>query len=160
MGRLQNSGFAVKKYLFSEFTSFSIIILLLLFISSSPFHKTFAASPAFELQALSDQRNDWVQTYGNDSTHLESDYANILETDYLSNGKTLMATFWLAPNLENASTYNQPYKRISYGMLIDLASKNINTGYNGADYDYYIEELMENGVNIFTSYHQQVLMCL
>ncbi|MGA9743539.1 MAG: hypothetical protein WBQ16_02880 [Nitrososphaeraceae archaeon] len=141
MGRLQNSGFAVKKYLFSAFTSFSIIILLLLllFISSSPFHKTFAASPAFELQALSDQRNDWVQTYGNDGSHLKSDYANILETDYLSDGKTLKATFWLAPNLENASTYNQPFKRISYGMLIDLASKNINTGYNGADYDYYIE---------------------
>lgn len=141
MGRLKNSGFAVKKYLFSAFTSFSIIILLLLllFISSSPFHKTFAASSAFELQALSDQRNDWVQTYGNDSTHLKSDYANILETDYLSDGKTLKATFWLTPNLENASTYNQPFKRISYGMLIDIASKNINTGYNGADYDYYIE---------------------
>jgi hypothetical protein len=141
MGRLQNSGFAVKKYLFSVFTSFSIIILLLLllFISSSPFHKTFAASSSFELQALSDQGNDWVQTYGNDSTHLKSDYANILETDYLSDGKTLKATFWLTPNLENASTYNQPFKRISYGMLIDIASKNINTGYNGADYDYYIE---------------------
>ena len=143
MGRLQNSGFAVKKYLFSAFTSFSIIILLLLllllFISSSPFHKTFAASSSFELQALSDQGNDWVQTYGNDSTHLKSDYANILETDYLSDGKTLKATFWLTPNLENASTYNQPFKRISYGMLINLASKNINTGYNGADYDYYIE---------------------
>jgi len=141
MGRLQNSGFAVKKYLFSVFTSFSIIILLLLllFISSSPFHKTFAASSSFELQALSDQGNDWVQTYGNDSTHLKSDYANILETDYLSDGKTLKATFWLTPNLENASTYNQPFKRISYGMLINLASKNINTGYNGADYDYYIE---------------------
>ena len=87
MGRLQNSGFAVKKYLFSVFTSFSIIILLLLFISSSPFHKTFAASSSFELQALSDQGNDWVQTYGNDSTHLKSDYANILETDYLSDEK-------------------------------------------------------------------------
>jgi len=143
MGRLKNSGFAVKKYLFSAFTSFSIIILLLLllFIFSSPFHKTFAASSAFELQALSGQGNDWVQTYGNDSTHLKSDYANILETDYLSDGKTLKATFWLTPNLENASTYNQPFKRISYGMLIDIASKNINTGYNGADYDYYIEEV-------------------
>jgi hypothetical protein len=133
MRRLKNLGFA----------SFSVIILLLLllllYICSFPFQKTFAVSPAFELQALSDQKNDWVQTYGNDSTHLKSDYTNILETDYLSDGKTLMATFWLAPNLENASTYNQPFKRISYGMLINLASKNINTGYNGADYDYYIE---------------------
>jgi hypothetical protein len=41
--------------------------------------------------------------------------------------------------LEKASTYNQPFKKISYGMLIDLASANINTGYNGANYDFYIE---------------------
>jgi hypothetical protein len=127
-----------KKYFFSEFASFDIIILLL-FISSSPFHKTFAASPAFELQGLIDQRSDWVQTYGNDSTHLKSDYANLLETDYLSDGNTLKATFWLASNMENASAYNQPFKKISYGMLIDLASLTINTGYNGADYDFYIE---------------------
>ena len=59
------------------------MLLLLLFIFSSPFHKTFAASPAFDLQALTEQRNDWVQTYGNDSTNLKSDYADLLETDYL-----------------------------------------------------------------------------
>ena len=131
----------MKQY-FSEFASFDIIIillLLLLFIFSSTFHKTFAASPAFDLQALDDQRNDWVQTYGNDSTHLKSDYADLLEADYLSDGKTLNAIFWLASNLENASAYNQPFKKISYGMLIDLASTNINHGYNGADYDFYIE---------------------
>jgi hypothetical protein len=158
---LHNTAFTVKKY-FSAFASFDIIIimlLLLLFISSSPFHNTFAASPAFDLQALTDQRSDWVQTYGNDSTHLKSDYANLLETDYLSDGKTLNATFWLASNLENASAYNQTFKKISYGMLIDIASTTINAGYNGADYDFYIKQLMENGVNIFTNYHQQVPMC-
>jgi hypothetical protein len=133
-----------KKYFFSAFDSFDIMImlfllLLLLFIFSSTFHKTFAASPAFDLQALDDQRNDWVQTYGNDSTHLKSDYADLLDADYLSDGKTLNAIFWLASNSENASAYNQPFKKISYGMLIDLASTNINHGYNGADYDFYIE---------------------
>ena len=112
---------------------------MLLFVSSSPFHKTFAASPAFDLQGLTDQRGDWVQTYGNDSTHLKSDYANLLETDYLSDGKTLNATFWLASNSENASAYNQPFKKISHGTLIDIASTTINAGYNGADYDFYIE---------------------
>jgi hypothetical protein len=134
-----------KKY-FSGFVSFDIIIIIIvvvvvviLLISSSPFHKTFAASPAFDLQALTDQRNDWVQTYGNDSTHLKSDYAELLETDYLSDGKTLNATFWLASNLQDASAYNQPFKKISYGMLIDLASTTINSGYNGANYDFYIE---------------------
>jgi hypothetical protein len=116
-----------------------LLILLLIFISSSAFHKTFAASPAFDLQALTDQRNDWVQTYGNDSTHLKSDYANLVATGYLSDGKTLNATLWLASNLVNASAYNQPFKKISYGMLIDIASTTINAGYNGADYDLYIE---------------------
>jgi hypothetical protein len=92
------------------------------------------------LQALADQRNDWLQTYGNDSTHLKSDYAELLEADYLSDGKTLNATFWLASsNLENASAYNQPFKKISYGMLIDIASTTINAGYNGADYYFYVE---------------------
>ena len=41
--------------------------------------------------------------------------------------------------MEKGSTYNQPFKKISYGMLIDLASANINRGYNGANYDFYIE---------------------
>src|SRR5437762_1112456 len=115
-----------------------LLLLLLLFIPYSPFHKTFAASPAFDLQALADQRNDWVQTHGNDITDLKSDYAELLETDYLSDGKTLNATFWLVSNLQVASAYNEPFKKISYGMLADLASATINAGYNGADYDYYI----------------------
>jgi hypothetical protein len=134
-----------KKCFFSVLAPFDVVViiflllsLLLLFSFSSPFHRTFAASPSFDLQALSDQRTDWVQTYGNDNTHLKSDYANLLEEDYISDGKTLNATLWLA-NLENVSPYNQPFKRISYGMLIDIASLDINSGYNGADYDFYIE---------------------
>jgi hypothetical protein len=130
-----------QKYL--TFTSIDVIfMLLLLLISNSLFHKAFAASPAFDQIFITDTqvgKNDWVQTYGNDSTHLKSDYTNILAVDYLSDGKTLDATFWLASNLEKASTYNQQFNKISYGMLIDLASTNVNTGYNGADYDFYIE---------------------
>jgi hypothetical protein len=88
---------------------------------------------------LNSKKSEIRKTYGNDSAHLKSDYSNLLAVDYLSDGKTLKATFWLASNLENASTYNQPFKKISYGMLIDLASTNFATGYNGADYDFYIE---------------------
>jgi hypothetical protein len=46
----------------------------------------------------------------------------------------------LASGFENssASTYNQPFRKISYGMLID-ADFNTKTGYNGADYDFYVE---------------------
>jgi hypothetical protein len=120
------------------FISFIIISILLLLISSS-FHRTFAASPTFNLQVIPDQRNDWVQTYGNDSTHLKSDFAELLQTDYLSDGKTLQATLWLASNLQNASAYHQSFKKISYGMLVRVASSSINHGYNGADYDFYVE---------------------
>jgi hypothetical protein len=67
------------------------------------------------------------------------DPANILAVDYLSDGKTLDATFWLASNLENDSIYSQPLKRIRYGMLIAIVSLPPTSGYNGANYNFYIE---------------------
>jgi hypothetical protein len=122
----------------------SLAFLLILLICCFLFHKAFAASPAFDQifipdQETSNQRNDWVQTYGNDTTHLRSDHANLLAVDYLSDGKTLDVTFWLGSNLENDSTYNQPLKRIRYGMLIAIASLPPTSGYNGANYNFYIE---------------------
>jgi hypothetical protein len=50
-------------------------LLLLLLIPNLLFHKAFGASPAFDQVLISDkdQKNRWVQTYGNDSTHLKSD---------------------------------------------------------------------------------------
>jgi hypothetical protein len=137
-----------QKYLFLAFSSidiiFMLLLLLLLLISYSLFHKAFAVSPAFDQVLISDkeisnQRNDWVQTYGNDSTHLRSDYTNLLAVDYLSDGKTLDTTFWLASNLENASIYSQPLKKIRYGMLIAIATMPQNSGYNGVNYNFYIE---------------------
>jgi hypothetical protein len=120
------------------------MLLLLLLISNSLFHNAFAASPAFDQVLISDKeisnpKDDWVQTYGNDSTHLRSDYANILAVDYNSDGKTLDTTFWLASNSENASIYSQPLKHIRYGMLIAIVSLPENSGYNGANYNFYIE---------------------
>jgi hypothetical protein len=137
-----------QKYISLALTSIDIIfillLLLILLISCSLFHKAFAASPAFDQIFITDeetsyQRNDWVQTYGNDSTHLKSDLTNLLAVDYVSDGKTLDTTFWLASNLENASTYSQPLKRIRYGMLIAIVSLPPTSGYNGANYNYYIE---------------------
>ena len=116
-----------------------IFMLLLLLISNSLFYKAFAASPAFSDKEIINQKNDWVQTYGNDSTHLRSDYANLRAVYYSSDGKTLDATFWLASNSENASIYSQPLKHIRYGMLIAISSLPDNSGYNGADYNFYIE---------------------
>jgi hypothetical protein len=121
----------------------TLLLLLVLLVSYSLFHKAFAASPAFGQIFITDdqwgKRNDWVQTHGNDSSHLRSGYANLLAVDYLSDGKTLNATLWLKSNLENASTYNQPFKKIRYGMLIAIVSLPPTSGYNGANYNYYIE---------------------
>lgn len=110
------------------------------------FSKAFAVSPAFDEvlipdKAIGNQKNDWVQTYGNDSKFLRSDYANILAVNYFSDGKTLDTTFWLASNSENASIYNQPIKHIRYGMLIAIVTLPQNSGYNGANYDFYVEEV-------------------
>jgi hypothetical protein len=121
---------------------FILLLLLLLLISYPLFHKAFAASPAFDQIFITDAqvgKNDWVQTYGNDSTHLRSDYTNILAVDYVSDGKILNVTLWLKSNSENASTYNQPFKKIRYGMLIAIVSLPTTSGYNGANYNYYIE---------------------
>ena len=137
-----------QKYTSLALTSIDIIFILLflmiLLISCSLFHKASAESYAFDQNFITDgeinnQRNDWVQTYGNDSTHLRSDYTDLLAVDYLSDGKTLDTTFWLASNLENASTYSQPFKRIRYGMLIAIVSLPPTSGYNGANYNFYIE---------------------
>lgn len=75
--------------------------------------------------------------------YLKSNFTDLLAVNYLSDGKTLNTTFWLASGFGNSSslstyTYDQPFKKISYGMLID-ADSNTKTGYNGADYDFYME---------------------
>ncbi len=137
---LQNKGFALP--LTSIYIVFILLFLLVLLISCSLFHNAFAASPAFDQIFITDVqmgKNDWVQTYGNDSTHLRSDYTNILAVDYVSDGKVLNVTLWLKSNLENASTYSQPFKKIRYGMLIAIVSLPTTSGYNGANYNYYIE---------------------
>jgi hypothetical protein len=119
-----------------------IIIPLLLLLISNPLHKTMGLSPSFELQEMINENHHWVQTYGNSDAHLKSSYTDILAVDYISDGKTLNATFWLASGFKNSSSaiYNQPFRKISYGMLID-ADSNPKTGYNGADYDFYVESV-------------------
>jgi hypothetical protein len=123
-----------------------------------------AESPTFRLQELTNENHHWVQTYGKSDEHLKSSYTDILAVDYFSDGKTLNSTFWLASGFANSSSFtlnstndnqpirkfgygmlalnstndNQSSKRISYGILID-ADANTKTGYNGADYDFYVE---------------------
>jgi hypothetical protein len=42
-------------------------------------------------------------------------------------------------------------------MLIKNASYNINTGFSGADYNYYIESIDGKWMNIFINYPQQAV---
>ncbi|WP_186434348.1 hypothetical protein [Candidatus Nitrosocosmicus arcticus] len=133
-----------KKNLFLVFVDFDIIIsgsmllLILLFVPSTFFSKTFAASPAFDEVLIPDkqmgnQTDDWVQTYGDGIIHLRSDHSNLLTVNYFSDGKTLDATSWLASNSENASICSQPLKHIRHGILIAIVTLPENSGYNGAN---------------------------
>ena len=133
----------LKECIFADLSVAGIIPLVILAILNSiPFHKALGVSPSFELQELVNENHNWVQTYGNTESHLRSNYTDIKAVDYISDGKTLNATFWLAAGLRNSSvaiqSFNQPDRKISYGMLID-ADSNTKTGYNGADYDLYLE---------------------
>ena len=134
-----------QKYLFKVFASVSTIFVLLSILNPcSPFHEAFAAPPAFDQVLIHDkkignQSNDWVQTYGNNSANLKSDIADLLAVDYFSDGKTLDTTFWVKSNSDNASVYDQPFKKIRYGVLIAIVSLPQNSGYNGANFNYYVE---------------------
>ncbi len=74
---MHNTDLQSQKYLFIASVSVDIIFVLLLILTSySPFHEAFAASPAFDQDLIPDKntsnpKNDWVQTYGNDSTNLK-----------------------------------------------------------------------------------------
>jgi hypothetical protein len=127
-----------KDVLLPSVLCMSFIILFTLY------SQAFAVSPSFDESLISDkeiinQKSDFIQTYGNASTHLGSNYANILAVNYVSDGKNLNTTFWLASNSENASVFSQPDKSIRYGMLIAIVALPENSGYNGANYDFFVE---------------------
>lgn len=106
---------------------------------------SLALSPSFELQELINENRNWVQTYGNSSAHLKSSYTDILAVNYISNGQSLNSTIWLNSGFNNYSNFNsvdnQSQRKLDYGMLID-ADANPKTGYNGADYDFYVESTL------------------
>jgi len=130
-----------KESIFADITVACVIPLVLL-VAPNPFHKALGVSPSFEFQEMINENHNWVQTYGNSESHLKSNYTDIKAVDYISDGKTLNATFWLASGVKNSSAviFNQPDRKISYGMLID-ADSNSKTGYNGADYNFYVESV-------------------
>ena len=98
------------------------------------------SSPSFELQEMINENHDWFQTYGNSDLYLKNNYTDILAVNYLSDGETLNATLWLNAGISNYTDFSlkKPLNKVSYGMLID-ADSNSETGYRGADYDFYVE---------------------
>lgn len=114
-------------------------LVLMLFTTIDRFSYA-QSSPAFELQEVLNENRQWFQTYGDSDENLKNNYTDILAVSYISNGQTLNATFWLNSGIDNYSNYSyfHPFTKISYGMLID-ADSNTETGYRGADYDYYLE---------------------
>lgn len=125
---------------------FFLIFLLSLLSNDSLLNVSVAQSPSFELQELINENRHWVQTYGNNDSHLKTGYTDILAVNYISDGQTLNTTIWLSSGL-NTSAFNstdiQQSRKLSYGMLID-ADSNTKTGYNGADYDLYWEATAAN----------------
>jgi hypothetical protein len=109
------------------------------FFSLDPFYEEAAASSsAFELQEITNENRQWVQTYGNNDDNLKSNYTDVLAVNYMSDGKNLNVTMWLVSGFENNSAsppeYNQPFRKISYGMLIMLIP--IQRQDIMADYDF------------------------
>ncbi len=119
-----------------------LLILSLSFLGNGSFcNISMAQSPSFGLQELINENRNWVQTYGNSDAHLKSSYTDILAVNYISDGQTLNTTIWLNSGFNSSalnSTDNQQSRKLSYGMLID-ADTDTKTGYNGADYDLYVE---------------------
>lgn len=128
--------------------TFSLFLLLLLIFNNNQIVDTsFATSPSFELQELINENRNWVQTYGNSSDNLKTSYTDILAVNYISNGETLNSTIWLRSGFNNISAYNSQdnnsQRKLTYGMLID-ADSNTKTGFNGADFDFYVEAIDGN----------------
>ena len=158
--RLDDKDLKSQKYLFLTFNSINIIMfmLLLLLISNSLFYKAFAASPAFDEVLITDKRPIWIQTHGNDSTHLKSGYANILAVGYVSDGKSLNATLWLKSNSEMLLHIVNLLSILDMACLLLLFHCLKIQDLMEPITTFILKQLMESGVNIFTNYHQQVLV--
>ena len=84
-----------------------VLLFLLLLLTLSPFYtfykEAIALSPPFGLQELINENRHWIQTYGNSDPHLRSNYTDMLAVNYISDGKILNATIWLASGFDAIS---------------------------------------------------------
>lgn len=120
-----------------------LISLLLLDIGYNGNMISAYPSPQFDLQEIVNENHTWYQTYGNSDDHLTNTYTDILNVNYFSDGKILNTTFWLGSGFNSSYYSNQLSRNVSYGVLIDSDS-NPRTGYEGANYDFYVEFTNKN----------------
>jgi hypothetical protein len=123
-----------------------ILILVVLFATLSFHYKAFASSPSFVRQEVKARQPDWVFydvfNHGkNAKTFTQEHIANltgssigtIRSVSYMSDGKTLNATFWLNWPFLNMTIPPPKNHVILYSMDVDVAPNNL-TGWNGFDY--------------------------
>ena len=135
-----------KYHLFSSIALVFSFLLISILSQGFLFNMAAGQSPSFELQELINENRNWVQTYGTSDSHLKSSYTDILAVNYISDGNILNTTIWLQSGFNSSapdSNDNQSSRKLVYGMLID-ADSNTHTGYNGADYDFYVESVAGN----------------
>jgi hypothetical protein len=132
----------MKNYItvFSIFIYFGISMILLI-VFSSFVCPLYAFSPAFPLQQIQDDSNDWINMDTKQPAlskgYFAPDYmgiTDIRQVSYFSDGQFLNATLWTyLPFIDKPTKYEQ----VNYGMLID-SDFDRNTGFGGIDYLYQI----------------------
>ena len=112
----------VKKYFL-----FFLILIFTLIVMCKLTGFDASASPSFSVQVINDSRNDWIDW--TKKYPFEKDGSiDITRADYISNGKTLNATMWLACEPERASyidALSQCNKNNIQIWVENLGSKNI-----------------------------------
>lgn len=130
-----------NSYYRSSISLILFFIVTFVFFISIDVSQSFAISPTFSLQQISDGQNDWISMdtkrlaiSKGASAPFVMGVTDIDAVSYFSDGKILNATLW---------TYfpfiNKPimYEQVNYGMLID-SDFDKSTGYGGIDYLFQI----------------------
>jgi hypothetical protein len=126
------------------FTRILVLILLILLLvvvvislcqNTIPWQKVLALSPSFIRHEVIDSGNDWIYSRALPTQVMQKIFANntigrIESVTYISDGKTLNATFWLSSPFNMIKPFNHSP---SYCMLID-ADDDLKTGLLGEDY--------------------------
>jgi hypothetical protein len=124
----------LTRYIFSIICSFSLLVILYL----SSIHELIAISPSFPRLEIIDPASDLCLFVSDICGYNGTGSSDIRAINYISDGKFLNATLWLA-SFNNNTT---PGIEKAYGILINADSDN-KTGMLGIDYK--VEILSING---------------